>query len=135
MVSYHLQISYTVAQLDSFLDASGFSLPIAPQYAIDVYQVIYKTPYKHIDSLVNASGIVVVPKDRTCAMAMGCYAHGTFTRRDEVPSYNGPERPISFFFSGVGGVVTVMPDELGLGDSDSTILIHPYINAFHSGHA
>lgn len=135
MVSYHLQQSFTATQLDSFLITTGFSLPISPQYDIDVYQVIYKTPYKHMDSLVKASGIVVVPKNTTCPSALGCYAHGTFARRDQVPSYNGPERPIGFFFAGIGGVVTAMPDELGLGDSDSSILIHPYINAFHSGHA
>jgi hypothetical protein len=135
MVSYSLQQSFTKLELDSFLNTTGFSLPIAPQYDIDVYQVIYKTPYKHPDSLVNASGIVVVPKNTICPSALGCYAHGTFSSRLQVPSYQGPERPIGLFFAGLGGVVTAMPDELGLGDSDSSIIIHPYINAFHSGHA
>jgi len=135
LVSYHLQQSFTAHELDSFLSTTGFSLPIAPQYDIDVYQVIYKTPYKHIDSLVNASGIVVVPKNVACPLPLGCYAHGTFANRLQVPSYDGPERPIGFFFGGLGGVLTAMPDELGLGDSDSSILIHPYINAFHSGYA
>jgi len=135
MVSYTLQESFTIASLDSFLNSTGISLPIPPQYDIDVYQVIYKTPYKHIDSLVNASGIVVFPKNKTCPSALACYAHGSFARRVEVPSYEGPERPIGLFFAGVGGVVAAMPDELGLGDSDSSIIIHPYINAFHSGYA
>ncbi len=135
MVSYKLQQGFTKLELDSFLNTTGFSLPIAPQYDVDVYQVIYKTPYKHPDSLVNASGIVVIPKNTLCPSALGCYAHGTFARRDEVPSYVGPERPIGLFFAGLGGVVTAMPDELGLGDSDSSIIIHPYINAYHSGHA
>src|SRR3954470_8296547 len=114
MVSYHLQQSFTVASLDSFLNAQGFSLPLVPQYDVDVYQVIYKTPYKHIDSLVNASGIVVIPKAVACPMPLGCYAHGTFSSRLQVPSYDGPERPIGLFFAGIGGVLTVMPDELGL---------------------
>lgn len=135
LVSYSLQESFTKNQLDSVLSVTGFSLPIQPQYGIDVYQVIYKTPYKHIDSLVNVSGIVVIPKNATCPSALGCYAHGSFSRRDQVPSYNGPERPIGFFFAGIGGVVTAMPDELGLGDCDSSVLIHTYINKFHSGHA
>jgi len=135
LVSYTLQESFTKTSLDSFLSLTGFSLPILPQYDIDVYQVIYKTPYKHPDSLVNASGIVVFPKNAACPSALGCYAHGTFAKRVEVPSYEGPERPIGFFFAGIGGVVTAMPDELGLGDSDSSILIHPYTNSFHSGYA
>ncbi len=135
MVRYTLQQSFTKTQLDSFLQTTGFSLPIAPQYDIDIYQVIYKTPYKHIDSLVNASGIVVFPKNTVCPSGLGCYTHGTFTRRDQCPSYNGPERPIGFFFAGLGGVVTAMPDELGLGDCDSSVIIHPYVNAFHTGYA
>jgi len=135
LVSYKLQQSFSKTQLDSFLAVVGFNLPVAPQYDIEVYQVIYKTPYKHIDSLVNVSGIVVVPKNTTCPSALGCYAHGSFSRRDQVPSYNGPERPIGFFFAGIGGVLTAMPDELGLGDCDSSVLIHTYINKFHSGHA
>lgn len=135
IVSYHLQQSLTVAQLDSTLAASGFNIPLTPQYGVDIYQVIYKTPYRHIDSLVNASGIVAFPKDVTCPMAILSYHHGTFSKRLEVPSYQGPERPISLFFSGIGGVVTTMPDELGLGDSDSSIIIHPYMNAFHSSYA
>jgi pimeloyl-ACP methyl ester carboxylesterase len=135
MVSYTLQESFTIAQLDSVLSATGFALPISPQYDIEVYQVIYKTPYRHIDSLVNASGIVVFPKNKTCPSALGCYAHGTFTKRVQVPSYEGPERPIGLFFAGIGGVVAAMPDELGMGDSDSSVIIHPYINGFHSGYA
>jgi hypothetical protein len=135
MVSYTLQASYTKAQLDSLLSATGFSLPIPPQYDIEVYQIIYKTPYKHIDSLVNASGLAVFPLNKTCPSAIGCYAHGSFAKRVEVPSYQGAERPIGLFFAGVGGVVASMADELGLGDSDSSIIIHPYINAFHSGYA
>lgn len=135
LVSYTLQQSFTKAGLDSFLSNTGFALPIGPQYDIDVYQVIYKTPYKHIDSLVNVSGIVVIPKNTPCPSSLGCYAHGTFSKRTQVPSYEGPERPIGFFFAGIGGVVTAMPDELGLGDSDTSVLIHPYINKFHSGYA
>lgn len=135
MVSYTLQESFTKDQLDSTLAATGFNLPIPPQYDIEVYQVIYKTPYKHIDSLVNVSGIVVFPKNAVCPSALACYAHGTFTKRTQVPSYEGPERPIGLFFAGIGGVVTAMPDELGMGDSDPSVIIHPYINAFHSGYA
>ncbi len=135
LVSYRIQQSFTANELDSFLSTTGFALPILPQYDVDIYQVIYKTPYKHIDSLVNASGIVVVPKNLLCPAALGCYAHGTFAKRLEVPSYEGPERPIGLFFGGIGGVLTAMPDELGLGDSDSSIIIHPYVNAFHSGYA
>ncbi len=40
LVSYSLQQSFTEQQLDSFLNTTGFSLPVSPQYDIVVYQLI-----------------------------------------------------------------------------------------------
>jgi hypothetical protein len=136
LVSYSLQESYTVAELQAFLDNSGFALPIPPLYDVDVYQVIYKTPYKHIDSLITTSGIVAIPKNVSCASLLCTWGHGTFSKRSESASYQAAERPISFLFAGLGGVVTAMPDILGLGvgEGDSSILTHTYINTFHNGH-
>lgn len=136
LVSYTLQESFTVAQLQTFLDNSGFALPIPPQYDVDIYQVVYKTPYLHIDSLINTSGIVAIPKNVPCGSLLASYGHGTFSSRNESASYNAPERPITFLFAGLGGVVTTMPDILGMGvgSGDSSILTHPYINKFHTGY-
>lgn len=136
LVSYNLQESYTTQQLSDFLDNSGFSLPVTPNYEVDVYQIIYKTPYKHIDSLITTSGIVAVPKNQDCPSLLAAYGHGTFSARNSSASFNAPERPITFLFAGIGGVMTVMPDILGLGvgSGDSAILTHPYVNTFHIGH-
>lgn len=136
LVSYNLQESFTKSELQTFLDNSGFGLSLLPQYEVEVYQIIYKTPYKHIDSLIETSGIVAIPKNVSCASPLVAYGHGTFSTRNNSASYNAPERPIVFLFAGFGGAVTVMPDILGLGagKGDSSILTHPYINTFHMGH-
>jgi hypothetical protein len=98
LVSYSLQESYTIAELQAFLDNSGFALPIPPQYDVDVYQVVYKTPYKHIDSLITTSGIVAIPKNVSCASLLCTWGHGTFSKRSESASYQAAERPITFLF-------------------------------------
>lgn len=136
LVSYNLQESFTTQELSTFLSNSGFGLPVTPSYEVDVYQITYKTPYKHIDSLITTSGIVAVPKNQDCPSLLVAYGHGTFSARNNSASYNAPERPITFLFAGIGGVMTVMPDILGLGvgSGDSAILTHPYVNTFHIGH-
>lgn len=136
LVSYNLQESFTKQELSTFLNNSGFSLPITPKYEVDVYQILYKTPYKHIDSLIVTSGIVAIPKAVDCPSLLAAYGHGTFSARNTSASFDAPERPITFLFAGFGGVVTVMPDILGLGvgAGDSSILTHPYVNTFHIGH-
>lgn len=136
LISYKLQESFTKSELQSFLDNSGFQLPLLPQYEVDIYQIFYMTPYKHIDSLIETSGIVAIPKNVPCGSSLIAYGHGTFSNRNESASFNAPERPINFLFAGFGGVVSVMPDILGLGEGkgDSSILTHPYVNTFHIGH-
>ncbi|GIV33501.1 MAG: hypothetical protein KatS3mg031_1036 [Chitinophagales bacterium] len=134
LVSYSLMQSYTVQQLDSLLTALGIGVLIAPEYPIDFYKVIYMTPYRHPDSLVRASGAVMVPKNITCPAPMGSYFHGTTTNRTNVPSYNSREANIGILMASQG-LVAALPDYLGLGDSDSSVIIHPYISAFHQGHS
>lgn len=132
LVSFTKIDSFTVQQLDSLLTAIGIGVFIQPEYAIDFYKVLYKTPYKHPDSLVRASGAVMIPKNVDCPLPLGAYLHGTASERTGVPSYKSPESNIGIFMASVG-VMAALPDYLGLGDSDSSVIIHPYIHAFHQG--
>lgn len=135
LVSYSLQESFTIDQLQTFLDNSGFALPLPPRYDVDIYQVIYKTPYKDIDSLITTSGIVSIPKNLSCPTILCTYGHGTFAKKTQSASIDAAERPIVYLFAGLGGVVTAMPDILGMGaGEDSSLLIHTYVNTFHVGH-
>ena len=129
IVSYYKINSLNFTQLDSILNifnAQGF---IAPAYELDVYKVLYKTPYRHIDSLVTVSGAMVVPKNTECPVPLSMYMHGTASERTGVPSYGSTEINVGLLFGMLGNIV-VLPDYLGLGDSDTSVVIHPYIHAW-----
>lgn len=129
IVSYYKINSLNFTQLDSILNIFNAQGLIAPSYELDVYKVLYKTSYRHIDSLVTVSGAMVVPKNTECPVPFSIYMHGTASDRTGVPSYGSTEINIGLLFGMLGNIV-VLPDYLGLGDSDTSVVIHPYIHAW-----
>lgn len=129
IVSYYKINTLNFTQLDSILNIFNAQGLIAPSYELDVYKVLYKTPYRHIDSLVTVSGAMVVPKNTECPVPFSIYMHGTASNRTGVPSYGSTEINIGLLFGMLGNIV-VLPDYLGLGDSDTSVIIHPYIHAW-----
>lgn len=138
LLSYELVTTLTTDQLDSLLNEfqPGANLLFQPEYDIDYYKVEYLSPYRHPDSLVVATGAIIVPKGSPCPLALASFSHGTISKREEVPSV-GPFRTESLIgmILGSSGYLVTLPDYLGLGTSDSSIIIHPYITAFHQGHS
>ncbi len=134
IISYEKVQSYTVEGLDSLMADVGVPPGIVvPEYGIDIYKVLYKTPYIHLDSLVQASGAIIVPQV-DCPLPLANYQHGTQSKRSSAPSsLNGGQIEVAMIFASTGYVVTV-PDYLGLGDSDPKVIIHPYIHAFSQAH-
>jgi len=134
IISYEKVKSYTIEGLDSLMVDVGVPPGIiVPEYPIDIYKVLYKTPYLHLDSLVQASGAIVVPQT-DCPLPIANYQHGTQARRSSAPStLNGGQIEVAMIFASTGYVVSV-PDYLGLGDSDPKVIIHPYIHAFSQAH-
>ncbi len=129
IVSYYKINSLNLVQLDSILNIFGAQGIIPPTYEVDVYKVLYKTPYRHIDSLVTVSGAMVVPKNTECPVPLSIYMHGTASNRTGVPSYGSTEINVGLLFGMLGNIV-VLPDYLGLGDSDTSVIVHPYIHAW-----
>ena len=138
MISYELVRTFTLAEMDSLLQVvgNGANLIFQPDYEVDYYRVEYLTPYKHPDSLVVATGAVVIPKNAPCPLPLTSYSHGTISKREQVPSVD-PWRLESLIgmILGSAGYYVTLPDYIGLGTGDSTIPIHPYITAFHQGHS
>lgn len=133
VVSYELLNTYSVTQIDSII--TDFGVPggiITAEYGVDVYRVLYKTPYKTPGNLVTASGAVVVPKNTTCDVPLTVYFHGTSARRTAVPSYGSSELLLGIIFAGTGNIVA-LPDYLGMGDCDSSVIINPYIHRESQG--
>ncbi len=135
LLDYELQRSFTLAELDVLVQSlPGASLVIDPAYEIDVYSISYLTPYLHPDSLKKATGALLVPRAGDCELPMIGYGHGTMSKRQEAPSIDieRSEGAISLLYASQGYLVA-MPDYLGLGNSDTSIKVHPYITKFHQG--
>ncbi|CAN5186028.1 hypothetical protein BH09BAC1_BH09BAC1_04760 [soil metagenome] len=129
IVSFTKTNTLTIADLDSVLAGFGAGSLITPLYELDVYKVLYKTPYRTLNNLVTVSGAMVVPKNTACPVPMAMYMHGTTSDRTGVPSYGSQELTIGLLFAMLGNTV-VLPDYLGLGDSDTSVIVHPYIHAW-----
>ena len=122
---------FTVQQIDSMIDVA-VPIPgiIQAQYPVDLYKVTYLTPYRHPDSLVQASGAVAVPVGSECEFPLVGYGHGTQANRYNVASnMAGGQWDVNTIFASTGYVVS-MPDYLGLGDADPKVSIHPYTHSF-----
>ncbi len=131
MISYEKLQTFTVEDLEQLLEDVGApSSILQPEFDVDVYKILYKTPYKHPDSLVQASMALAVPVDAPCLLPLASYQHGTQSKRANVPStLGGGQWEVATIFASFGYAVA-MPDYLGMGDSDPKVTIHPYIHYF-----
>lgn len=98
------------------------------QYDADFYKVTYKTTYN--GATVNASGLLVVPKNMPAAPALLSAQHGTVFTEAEAPS-NFPDSFTGFEMFASEGYVTLIPDYIGFGASKG--IVHPYYDLKSSG--
>jgi pimeloyl-ACP methyl ester carboxylesterase len=96
------------------------------KYDVETYTLAYSTTFK--GQRVEASGLIMVPKGIDTEAALVSLQHGTTFDKDEAPSVRGGFQGLEFFAS--AGYITLMPDFLGYGISDS--LFHPYYDREHS---
>lgn len=109
--------------------ASGFGqsqLTALLKYDVETYTVVYNTTYK--GKAVQASGLIMVPKDIDIPAPLVSLQHGTTFRKDEAPTVREGFQGLEFFAS--AGYITLMPDFLGYGESAS--LFHPYYDREHA---
>lgn len=132
VISYTLLKSFSKQQVDSILAANGIPGSVfGTKYGVNFYKVLYKTPYKHPDSLVQASGAVALPQDADCDIPLVIYSHGTESKHTSVASsFGGSQWEVGIGLAS-SGFAMALTDYLGLGDSDPRVPIHPYQHAFH----
>lgn len=117
--------SLVTTNLIAFL-LNGAGIPLAPQYAVQLYRLTYET----IDPLgarTTGSAAVAIPQGVGRPLPFFSYQHGTLTRTNDAPS-------TSLLFGEIGfgaviatfGYAAVLPDFLGLGSSPG---LHPYHHA------
>lgn len=103
----------------------GILSTLGIEHDVDVYQVLYNT-YHPIQGTVQASGAIAIPTNSDCEMPMIAYQHGTTFNKSGVPSLLSDEHYFGAFMAS-SGYAAVMPDYVGLGDSDG--VMHPYVHA------
>ncbi len=128
--------TYSIAELVQLRDDLGVPEAFVPiNFEVDVYKVLYNTPYRELDSLVQASGAIFVPRNTTCPLPIASYAHGTQSNRHNTASnLSGGQWEVSLMLAARSGYMICNPDYLGLGDADPKVKLHPYVHAFSQGH-
>ncbi len=125
IVSQELSGTYSIAQIDSIVNSLGQPelLLLERNYGVSIYNIIYETVDPKGEPTV-ASGALVIP-DMEAPNAWVSYQHGTVIKKDDVPSKGSQELLIGIVYSANSGVVTSLPDYLGLGDGPG---LHPYVH-------
>lgn len=109
------------------LQYAGFSDLLPARYDVNLYKLVYRTldPW---GGMVHASGLMGLPAGLPGSLPLVALAHGTETRKEDVPS--NPDYSLTpsaaAIFASSGGYGVVAPDFLGLGDSPG---LHPYLHA------
>lgn len=123
--------SYTKANLQTLAGLGGFgNFSSIISYDVDFYKLIYKTDYK--GQLVDASGIVAVPKNTGSTPSLISAQHGTMFKDTDAPS-NFPATFSGFEVCAAAGYITAIPDFIGYGVSKD--IVHPYYDQHYSGTA
>ena len=93
-------------------------------YDVDIYKVVYKTMYKN--NLIDASGLVALPKNNTKSIATYSFQHGTIILKSDAPSVdiNSQYLNLELAIPASFGMVAVLPDYIGFGSSSN--LFHTY---------
>ena len=104
-------------------------VPGVPKYGVTLFKVTYQTvDYKGKPTV--ASGAIAFPDAMDDPAPLLSFQHGTVVARHRVPSAAGFD--LVSMGLGSSGYITILPDYLGLGDSEG---FHPYVHARSLGTA
>ncbi|MEO9474536.1 MAG: hypothetical protein ABJG41_03355 [Cyclobacteriaceae bacterium] len=124
LVDYTKIHTWLKGDVKGFIAQSGIDVPSeAIAYDVDIYDVVYKTPYK--GEMIEASGRVLVPVT-TETVSTACFSHGTIGADADAMTNIRAGSNTTILLSGLAsfGMVTVAPDLIGFGSSVE--LYHPY---------
>lgn len=128
LVSKHFYKSYTNSQIDSAYNSVGLPGIVLPNdYEVDIYHLMYNTVMPDSITPTIASGLFIVPKNKSCASTILSYQHGTIVSKAEAPSKRGNMEWIIGLAMATEGYISVLPDYIGLGYDVTNR--HPYQHA------
>lgn len=125
VVKTELMGTFSISQIQTIFSTMNFDVPvnISIKYSVDAYKIIYSTA-DHKGNIVPASGVIFIPVGKEINSLVSLH-HGTQTKRTKVGSVNILEA-FDGLISAALGYYSVVPDYLGLGESD---ISHPYHHA------
>ena len=100
-------------------------LPIAPQYSLKNYKIVYRTTDTD-GQPTEASGLLTLPDNDDTVFPVAAYMHGTALDRDRVPSNPVTEERFLVYALATSGYIAIAPDYLGYGVNEG---FHPYVHA------
>jgi pimeloyl-ACP methyl ester carboxylesterase len=103
----------------------AFSVLSRRSYDVEVVKLTYNTQLEE-GLMVQASGIVAIPKSKAGPSPLLSYQHATIFKDSAVPS-NDPLSDMTPIMAASAGFVSVAPDYIGYGVSKS--LTHSYLQA------
>ena len=116
-----LSLSFILLLLPGLPADADRSVP----YNVDLYKITYETIDPSGAPTIASAGIAL-PQGLDQPLPVASYQHPTVLQRSNVPSNPDSAENLGGVFMAAGGFFTVMPDYLGLGDSE---LFHPFIIA------
>jgi pimeloyl-ACP methyl ester carboxylesterase len=125
LVSAQSQFTRTASDLKTILGASGLNLPLTSlKYDVEVYKVVYNTDY--LGESIQASALVILPKNPAGSVPMVSFQHGTISSHAEAPTALAlsDEELVLYTALASPGFIAVVPDFIGFGASSSKL--HPY---------
>ena len=127
LVSKTLIKTYAIKDLKTLWKASHkpeFIVPI--NYAVDVFEIIYKAPAVDEKSWINCSGICFIPKTNGKTVPTLVYGHGTEIKKSRTINDADPQQGICMLMA-TDGYLTLFPDYYGMAKGDGN---HYYQHAW-----
>jgi len=113
---------YTTLQL-AYPDAAPLTEKV--QYSVNVYKVVYKTPFQGNE--VDASGLLCIPLASGGTFSMISFQNGTNTAHADAPTVNLSNPLFQYLHATASmGYIMLIPDYLGFGESEQ--MLHPYLH-------
>ena len=132
LVSSTLVKSHTKASLSALWKKHHIpkiALPV--RYDVDIYEIMYKSPWIDSSTWINCSGIVYVPKMKGKKAATFMFGHGTEIRKGRSVSDEDSQQGICMGMA-TDGYLSLYPDYYGIGKGDGQ---HLYQHAWSEGMA
>lgn len=117
--------TYSLSEISDVI--ADFNVPgglLQPEFEVNLYRVNYTTTHPNGEEW-PVSGALALPVGLSCALPLSSYQHGTVARKTNAPSYLSDETMLGVIGASIG-IVTAMPDYIGLGDSPG---MHLYVHA------